>query len=451
MQTPTNLRRWTDALVPNPLGLFARLRSNRFVRSVGILSSGAAIGHAFTLAAAPILTRIYGPSDFGALGLFTSFLSVMGVAVGLRYEFSIVSSKDECEAAYLMMASLLFALPVSALAGGILWGLIHFSALGSRELPRQSPLLFAFAMCFIGCFGAMRYWCLREARFHQVSQGVVAQSAGRALFQTAIGSAGLHSVGLLLGETIGRGMGMSRMLRSSWPVIRRCVTVFRWEEMRHALWRNRKFPFYSLPSSLLDALCLNLSVPLLIRMYGAAVGGHYSLVWKAIAVPSVLVTLAVADTFHSHLAACARETPGRVLGLFRTTSLTLLLVGSIPAATLWFWGEPLFRAVFGAQWALSGSIAAIIAPWYLADFVVSPVSRVVVVLNGQEMKLVWDVLGLASLLTVFFVAQRHSMPPLLTIRILTVVNTLLHAVYYVILMNIIHRFNGLPNARIQVA
>jgi O-antigen/teichoic acid export membrane protein len=374
------------------------------------------------------------------LGLFTSFLTIMSVAVALRYEVSIVSGRDESEAAYLTFASFMFALPISVIAGGLLGLLKHFSAIGYGSLPWYAPLFLAFAMFFIGAFTALRYWCLREQRFGQVSQGIVVQSAGRAIFQSAFGLFRFHAAGLLLGETLGRCMGMSRMSRSAWPVLRGYLAAFRWKEFMGALSRQRKFPLYSLPSSFLDALCMGLYVPLLIRLYGASFGGYYSLVWRAVTVPSVVVTVAIADTFHSRLAACAREAPGEVMSLFRRTSVSLLLLGIIPATVLWFWSGPLFRLVFGAQWALSGTIAALIAPWYLSEFVVTPVSRAVLVLSGQKMKLMWDVLSLGSLLTVFFIAQWRLMAPLQTIRVLTIVNTALRVVYYLILIRVIARF-----------
>jgi len=82
--------------------------------------------------------------------------------------------------------------------------------------------------------------------------------------------------------------------------------------------------------------------------------------------------------------------------------------------------------------------------------VVTPVSRVVLVLGGQEMKLIWDVLSLASLLAVFFVAQWRGIGALPMIRVLTVLNTVLRILYYVILIRIILRFkrthSGTPQA-----
>jgi O-antigen/teichoic acid export membrane protein len=430
---------------------FRRVRGSSFARNVGILSAGSALGHVFTLAAAPLLTRMYGPADFGTLGLFTSFLTIMSVAVALRYEVSIVSGQDEVEAAYLTFASFLFAVPISILGGVVLWIMWHFSVLGYADLPWYSPMLMASAMFLVGVFTALRYWCLRGERFGQVSQGVLAQSIGRAIFQTTFGALKFHTAGLLSGETLGRFMGMSRMVRTAWPVLRKYLGTFSRKELKRVLWRHRKFPLYSLPSSFLDALSVALPIPLLIRLYGASVGGHYSLVWRAVTVPSVVLTVAIADTFHSRLAACARETPGQIMSLFRRTSVGLLMLASVPAAILWFWGEPLFRFVFGAQWALSGTIAALVAPWYLSEFVVTPVSRVVLVLSGQEMKLIWDVLSLGSLLAVFFVAQRTSLAPLQTIGFLTIVNTTLRIVYYLILIRIIARFRRTQRAQPEAA
>ncbi len=431
---------WTDAQRLR----FARVRSSPFLRNVGVLSRGTAIGHVFTLASAPLLTRIYGPSDFGVLGLFTSFLSTAAVAVALQYELSIVSGRNKAEAEYLTLAALLFAFPVSAVAGGVLWGLIHFRILGFGRLPVGAPLLITPALLCVGVFTALRYWCVREELFGQVSDGVVAQSAGRSIFQTVLGSAGLHTMGLLYGETIGRCLGMSRMIRNAWPALRRRLHDFRPEEFKEALWRNCKFPLYSLPSSLLDSICMAFPLPMLIQLYGPSVGGHYSLVWRAITVPSVLVTAAVADTFHSRMATYARETPEKVRALFHRTTAALLAIGVIPAATLWFSGVPLFRLVFGSQWTLAGSIAGIVAPWYLAQFVVSPLSRVVAIFSGQKTKLIWDVLCVVALAGVYFLARSKAMLPLRTVQLLTLVNTGLYLVYYPLLLRMILRVKDSP-------
>jgi O-antigen/teichoic acid export membrane protein len=425
----------------SPVDFFRSLRANTFLRNASVLSSGSALGHVFTLAAGPLLTRLYGPGEFGALGLFTSFISIVGVAITLQYEISIPVAGSEAEAAYLTFGSLALAVPMSLLAGILLWALIRTNSLGFGALPHAAPLLLGLTLASIGFFAALRYWSLRESQFRTIAQGTLVQSAARAVLQAGLGFAGLHSLGLLLGESLGRSVGMSKMLRSAWPALRRTGSQFQWSAMREALWRHRKFPMYSFPSSFLDAVFLALPLPLLIRMFGVSTGGYYSVVWKAITVPSVLITVAVADTFHGQLAECVRNTPEKAGGLFKSLSLGLLFAGLLPAMLLRFFGPPMFSWIFGARWALSGVMAAIIAPWYLAQFVVSPLSRVVVVLSGQELKLVWDVLCIASLFGVFGYAHWKALDALQTVRLLSWVYAGLFVAYYLILVRIIVRFN----------
>lgn len=419
----------------------ASLRANKFLRNAGIMSSGAAIGHLFTLAAAPLLTRIYGPEEFGTLGLFTTLLTTLGVAITLQYEISIVVGNDERESAYLTIGSLLLALPVSAFAGVLLWSMIRFKVPGFSGMPGFTPPLLVCAMLFVGIFTTLRYWSLRGQQYKWIAQATMTQSAGRAILQAVLGAVGFKMSGLLLGETLGRGVGMSRMVRSSWPALRRNAAGFRWYELRSVLWKHRKFPLLSFPSSFLDALCLGLPLPLLVHMYGVSLGGYYSLVWKAITLPSVLIVASVADTFHSALAISVRESPGRALKLFRTTAITLLCVGAVPAAVMALWGPGLFSLVFGSRWRVSGVIAAIVAPWYLAQFVANPLSRTVIVLSGQEAKLGWDVACIVSLGLVFSAAYLLHLPPLITIGVLSAVYTLLFIAYFLLLEHIVVRFD----------
>jgi hypothetical protein len=100
---------------------------------------------------------------------------------------------------------------------------------------------------------------------------------------------------------------------------------------------------------------------------------------------------------------------------------------------------------------MSGAIASAIAPWFLAQFVINPLSRVVVVLSGQEAKLLWDILCLVSLGGVFFFARRTGLAPLPAIRLLSAVYTLLIAAYYLVLRLIVVRFAKSGGVALQTA
>jgi O-antigen/teichoic acid export membrane protein len=52
----------------------AHLSRRRFVRDVTILASGSVAVSLIGLAVTPLVTRLYGPDAFGALGVFNSIL-----------------------------------------------------------------------------------------------------------------------------------------------------------------------------------------------------------------------------------------------------------------------------------------------------------------------------------------------------------------------------------------
>jgi O-antigen/teichoic acid export membrane protein len=77
---------------------------------------------------------------------------------------------------------------------------------------------------------------------------------------------------------------------------------------------------------------------------------------------------------------------GKGLGfafLMSTGALTLL--GIIPLAVLWFFGEPLATWLLGARWSEAGRYLEIISPWLFMLWVTAPSNPVFVVLRKQRL------------------------------------------------------------------
>ena len=136
------------------------------------------------------------------------------------------------------------------------------------------------------------------------------------------------------------------------------------------------------------------------------------------------------------MALYACNDPKRLLRFFHNSTMGLVAIGIIPAVAIAIFGQPIFMFVFGAQWKLSGAIAAIVAPWFLSSFVVSPLSRLVYVLHGQRLKLIYDVVVLGGNLGVFAVADRNGWPLLHMVVAMSVMNTASRIIYYLVLLRI---------------
>ena len=62
----------------------ALLPAGSFGRGVAVLAGGTAFGQALAIIASPILTRLYGPEDFGVLAVYTSIIGIAGEAIRQR-------------------------------------------------------------------------------------------------------------------------------------------------------------------------------------------------------------------------------------------------------------------------------------------------------------------------------------------------------------------------------
>ncbi len=410
-----------------------------FAKSVALLTGGTVAAQGLNLLLAPVIVRLYTPTDIGKLALFLSYINIASTALGLRYEFGIVSASSEREACGLALMASVFTVPVGLLFAIVFHFLIKYSILGFGTLPSYAGVLMALALVLTGIFSTLRYWMIRRGKFPLISQATVLQQGTRVLSQAAFGLLGSSVIGLLAGELAGRAMGIGRMFRDALPRFRSDLAGIRVSELRELLVRHRKFPQFSLPSSIVDAAGVNLIVPLIVLQYGSAGGGQFALVSRVMSIPLLLIATSVADVFHSRLAERAREHPLSCSSLFWRTGGGLLLIGIIPAVTVLLFGQRLFAVVFGPTWTMAGALAAAMVPWFLAQFIVSPLSRLVLVLEGQELKLIYDIFSLVSLCVVFGLAHHYHAPLLPTVWRLSQVNTVAYGIYFLVLAFLVRR------------
>jgi O-antigen/teichoic acid export membrane protein len=203
--------------------------------------------------------------------------------------------------------------------------------------------------------------------------------------------------------------------------------------------RYKKFPIFSTPATLLDSLGPALHVPLITGIFGVSSAGQYSIANQVLVIPAVFIGASVADVFHSRIARLARETPERAPRLFYAVASGLFVVGVAPSAVLYFYGEPLFAAILGEQWRISGVVASALAPRIVSLLVVSPLSRVVMVYQGQELKLVYNALTVLGVILTYHFASKYHWNFVDTMARYTAVQVTLHTVYFVILAFTVHR------------
>lgn len=391
-----------------------RLRSGGGADAVK-LGGGTAVGQAFGAIAAPIITRLYTPSDLALVGLIVSFVTFASVGLSLRYDVAIVTALDEIEADILLSLSLLLVVFVSGIAAALLSVFIGFNILSYGALPLWSVSIAFVILTLMGVSMALRYWYVRRGGFGLISRALVLQGAGRASVSISAGLLHFGWVGLLAGEMVGRSLGIRRLLLNAWPAI--CKALKRpYAELRSPLVRNRKYPAIVLPSSLLDSASAVISVPIVIGLFGRTDGGQFFLIQNMLGLPGILVANSVADVLHAKLANAYLKEPVQLPNLMRQALLRLTIIASIIYIPIGLLSPLVVKPLLGAQWGDAGVIASLLIPVMITGLIVNPASRVLVVVNRPERKLIVDVLRLTVPPTVLYLAyhaQWAFMPSLI--------------------------------------
>jgi O-antigen/teichoic acid export membrane protein len=195
-----------------------------------------------------------------------------------------------------------------------------------------------------------------------------------------------------------------------------------------------KFPTLDAPSAWMDALALVLPLPLVASLYGAEASGWFGLARMVLSLPNAQIGAAVADVFQMSLAEAVRDKdPHRARGVFYMLLKKLSLIGLIPLAisiVVLPWAFPI---VFGQQWAPAGTVAAALAPWLYAAFVISPLSRALPVLQAQEWKLFYDFTALGLLIGCYVLASSLALSLIEFCLLVSAANAIGYAVYALVL------------------
>lgn len=411
---------------------------NSLAQKVVMLAGGTAFGQAVGVLAMPILSRLYSPEDFAVLSLFTSFAMVALTIVTLRYELAIPAPKDNHEATYLLLASILAASILSPLASIVLGLMISTNIFGLAVLPSWTPLLMGVYLWFGAAFFALRYWLIRMGSFSLLGQVTAIRGVMRALVQSMLGVFSLGAFGMLVGELVGQAAGIRQMLRHSASSIFELRRA-KMGEIVEASRRSIQFPLYGIPSAFLDTTAQVMPLFLFTLLYGPTVAGFFALVQRAFALPLTLLGQSIADAFHNSLTLQYQRGLQGIKELFFQTAKNLLLIGLALGLGIVLLGWWVFPIVFGERWRPAGEMAMFMAPWFVAQLVVSPLSRLVFVLGGQQAKLIYDIVALLAILLAFLIARAFSISHWDFLKILTGFNVLAYSLYYVLLMRIVRR------------
>ena len=404
------------SIAPSLRALRLRLDKNAFYKSVAYVAGGTALVQTITILTTPVVTRLYTPEDFGALGMFMAVLGVLQPVATLTY-FMAIPLADDTDQAHDLVRLCFF---ITGLMTLLLTVVVFFA--GERfaaqfSVPEAAPYLWLLPLCLLGSgiYEALSGWALRKKFFKIIARTKLSQGISSVAVKIGLGFLGFQPLGLFLGllasSIAGCGSIMRKLMQEE-PLFFRQYT---WKGVRVAARRFSRFPLYRSWSKLLLGLNTRLPVFFIAASFGPEVVGFFTFAYSMISLPMNLVGTALSQVYYAEIAGYGKTQPDKIRSLSISLMIRMAVVGILPTALLMFAGPWMFSLVFGEQWHDAGVFAQFLAFITWGQFVAAPVMSCFDVFELQAVQLGVNLLRLALTVGVFTATQFLGFTPLLTI------------------------------------
>ena len=355
----------------------------QFFRNLTKTVGASGVQFVIMLCTTPIMTRLYEPEAYATFSIVNTTAAVM-IGLGLlSLPNAYCAEKDPETRTEILQTMVLLLSGLVLLAFLVAGGMAVFGVhRNGMAIDKRALILLPLLVLTYGARQIIVYVNVLRGNFTRLSLGQVIEpvcSRGGSLAFGAL--AGGNPVFILLSVILGH---ISTML-----------LLFKGQPMKlHGHWRRvlahlpnlignlRRYGdfvlFGTMSQQTQQVVMLGMQVAIA-TYFSKDLAGQYVLAVSILTMPGSLIALATAPVVYHHFIETEKNDPKNLLRYFLMASGIYLLAGLAMYAVLFFYGEELFKIVFGAQWAHAGRIASILSLAYVGTFLLIGVQSILTV------------------------------------------------------------------------
>lgn len=347
------------------------------------LTSGTLVSYSIPIITTPILSRMYTPDDYGAWGVFSSYVVLLAVMTCGGYECAIVKARGRAEAYSLMGLSFCFNLVFCILILLILlfstflkWDYVN-SISGRFYIP-----LFVFLS---GCVAIYRNYANSVEKYNIYAFSQVLSGATQVFFRIAFSFLHFNN-GLIMGSNGALFCDLSFLslkLKVAKNIVRNASIV----QFKKQMYANRKFPLFDVPSTLLNYSANSLPVIILASFFSPGVVGCFTMMVQLLLIPMAFVGSAMGNVFYKQIASSIDEQ--NIATVSSSVFKVSFLLGLLPISFLVIGGDYFIDFFLGSQWVTARPLAFLLSLWVLPTIMFAPLLPIYRVKNSQNVLMIY--------------------------------------------------------------
>ncbi|MGF7159328.1 O-antigen/teichoic acid export membrane protein [Rhodoligotrophos appendicifer] len=365
-----------------------------FLRSVAKLSTGQLIAAAIPILAAPLLGRLYVPSDYGILATYMAYAHVLASVSTLQFHQAILAELRDERAEQLVAVCFWASVPV-ALGGALLGACLYVWMGGTQAYSEARGWILCLPLSILasGTITALSTMVGRYRRFGLVARNQVSLVAFSTALSVILGLYGYGADGLLFAYLGGQAVSLTGLLiafhrmrprRRVWRASRRRIIVL--------AKRHRSYPRFALPAAMMNSVNQQIPSFALSFMGLTAVLGSFVRARQLMAAPMSLLGTSISQVFRQHASHQYRQT-GSCREIYLKTLIGLSTAGLMPTLLLSVYAPELFTFILGPNWTSAGETARLLVPVVFLRFLSAPLSSILYFTGAQKLGMILSGIG----------------------------------------------------------
>lgn len=368
------------------MNIFHKLSKSEYFKNIFVQIFGTGVAQLIPFLITPLLSRIFTKEDFAVYTSFIAFVAVFSVACGGRYQYAIVLPKKNEDAEEIFFISIFLNL-FYALILQVIVSLLYIFSIDIFNLQDSILLVPLYILCQ-GLWLSATNLAIRQKKFKRNALAKIVQTSSNATSTLFFGFAGLLN-GLIFGRLVGVILSVFYQMRK---LSARPYSQIRISELKATALKYISFPKHTIYPSLLNAFSTQAPVFFIGEVFAEEILGYYGFTLLVIAGPLSIVSISFRDVFYQKISEAFYL--GKIKSVYRIYKINLLilaLIGTPVVLIFFFFGEPIFCLIFGAEWKDSGVYSSILTIGFVVKFVVSPLSVIFNVTDKLKTLKFWQI------------------------------------------------------------
>lgn len=379
-----------------------QMLKSEMLRSASVLITGTVLAQLISILLQPVLRRLFLPATFGTFSVYMSVAGIIAVIASLRYDDAIVLPRKDKESVNVIFLALIsnFTINLLLFIAVVLWGrkILLFLNIPSN-FPVSILYLIPLSVFLSNTYQCFNYWLIRKKKYKSVSLNKLLRRGSEGISQVTFALL-KNSKGLvysdIIGQTANVGTAVIQGLRNGLS-----FKFISTGKLKYVMKKYSDFPKYNLIPALMST-CSYLLPPIFINKYFTSeYAGYFDLTKLLLSVPLAFITASFSSVLLQKVAERYNKHESLIEDL-KPVLLLVTVVSVVEIIAMTFFGELLFKLLFGESGAFSGRISKIMVWSYALNFMVSTFTAIFVSMRKIKVYSAYQLLYFLAILSLLF-------------------------------------------------